>query len=82
MILATGEITTKDRAATWALSHLPPNLHPALSHTREVYLDTTKEDWPHSAHRPPRDGNRALPLSHFRPRACDRYRPPEQTDPH
>lgn len=36
--VATGEIRTKDAAATWALERLPPELQPPLAHAREAYL--------------------------------------------
>ncbi len=46
--LTTGEILTKDEAATWALTLLPPEHRPALEHARELYLTTTYQDetWP------------------------------------
>lgn len=36
--LATGEITSKDAAADWALVHLPPEHQPVLDHAKQLYL--------------------------------------------
>lgn len=45
--LATGQITSKDAAAEWALAQLPPELRPALEHARQLYLDCpySEESW-------------------------------------
>ncbi len=42
--LATGEIKTKDDAASWALAHLPPEHRPALEHARKRYLTCHYQD--------------------------------------
>jgi streptomycin 3"-adenylyltransferase len=36
--LATGEITSKDAAADWALAQLPSEHRPVLDHARQLYL--------------------------------------------
>ena len=45
--LATGEIRSKDAAADWALSRLPPEHRPVLAHARELYLTRryAEETW-------------------------------------
>jgi predicted nucleotidyltransferase len=43
--LATGEIRSKDEAATWALAHLPDEHRPVLAHARTAYLGEQPEDW-------------------------------------
>lgn len=44
--LATGEFTTKDRAAGWALPRLPSEQRPVLERARELYLAGIRdEDW-------------------------------------
>jgi streptomycin 3"-adenylyltransferase len=45
--LATGEIRSKDAAADWALSQLPPEHRPVLAHAKELYLTChyTDETW-------------------------------------
>ncbi len=45
--LATGEIRSKDEAATWALVRLRPEHRPVLAHARELYLTRryTEETW-------------------------------------
>lgn len=45
--LATGEIRSKDAAADWALSRLPPEHRPVLAHARELYLGYryAEESW-------------------------------------
>lgn len=45
--LATGEIRSKDEAATWALAHLRPERRPVLEHAKELYLTRryTEETW-------------------------------------
>lgn len=42
--LATGEIKTKDDAASWALARLPPEHRPALEHARKLYLTCHYQD--------------------------------------
>jgi streptomycin 3"-adenylyltransferase len=36
--LATGQLTSKDAAADWALARLPPEHRPVLQHAKELYL--------------------------------------------
>jgi len=45
--LATGEIRSKDAAADWALTRLPPEHRPVLRHARELYLTSSyaSETW-------------------------------------
>ncbi len=45
--LATGEIRSKDAAADWALSRLPPEHRPVLEHTLHLYLHCSyaEEAW-------------------------------------
>lgn len=45
--LATGEITSKDAAADWALAQLPPQHRPVLEHAKQLYLTRryTEETW-------------------------------------
>ncbi|MEV1332009.1 aminoglycoside adenylyltransferase family protein [Micromonospora costi] len=45
--LATGEIRSKDAAADWALTRLPPEHRPVLAYARELYLTRTyrEETW-------------------------------------
>jgi streptomycin 3"-adenylyltransferase len=45
--VATGEIRSKDAAADWALTHLPPEHRPALQHAKELYLSSSyaHETW-------------------------------------
>lgn len=43
--LETGEITSKDAAAAWALDRLPAGLRPALGHARAAYLGEERESW-------------------------------------
>lgn len=45
--LATGEIKSKDSAADWALSRLPPEHRPVLEHARDLYLTRryAEETW-------------------------------------
>ncbi|MGY0007649.1 aminoglycoside adenylyltransferase family protein [Micromonospora sp. I033] len=45
--LATGQIRSKDAAADWALTRLPPAHRPVLDHARELYLHRryTEETW-------------------------------------
>ncbi len=45
--LATGQIRSKDAAADWAISALPPEHRPALEHARDLYLDCSyaQEQW-------------------------------------
>ncbi|MCP3798393.1 aminoglycoside adenylyltransferase family protein [Allokutzneria sp. A3M-2-11 16] len=45
--LATGEIRTKDAAADWALTRLPPEHRPVLRHAKELYLHRryAEEHW-------------------------------------
>ncbi|MEV5552299.1 aminoglycoside adenylyltransferase family protein [Nonomuraea wenchangensis] len=42
--LATGEITSKDAAADWALARLPPRHRPVLEHARNLYLTCHYQD--------------------------------------
>ncbi len=45
--LSTGQIWSKDVAADWAISGLPPEHRPALSHARDLYLNCpySHESW-------------------------------------
>lgn len=45
--LATGDIRSKDAAATWALARLPPEHRPVLEHAQDLYLNDryTEESW-------------------------------------
>jgi streptomycin 3"-adenylyltransferase len=43
--LATGGIRSKDAAASWALTHLPPEHRPVLARARAVYLGDREEHW-------------------------------------
>ncbi|CAM5388180.1 aminoglycoside adenylyltransferase family protein [Streptomyces griseomycini] len=45
--LATGRIRSKDAAADWALTRLPPEHRPVLEHARRLYLDRRycEESW-------------------------------------
>ncbi|RPE43141.1 streptomycin 3'-adenylyltransferase [Streptomyces sp. Ag109_O5-1] len=45
--LATGQIKSKDAAASWALAQLPPAHRPALEHARQLYLNCpySEESW-------------------------------------
>ncbi|WP_204016316.1 aminoglycoside adenylyltransferase family protein [Sphaerimonospora thailandensis] len=45
--LATGEVTSKDAAAGWALAQLPPEHRPVLRHAKELYLSCryAEERW-------------------------------------
>ena len=43
--LASGEIRSKDEAASWALERLPEEHRPVLAHARAVYLGEEPEDW-------------------------------------
>lgn len=43
--MATNEIRSKDAAAEWALSRLPPDLRPVLARARELYLDGGYGSW-------------------------------------
>ncbi len=45
--LATGEIRSKDAAADWALTQLPPGHRPVLEHARHLYLHCSyaEESW-------------------------------------
>lgn len=45
--VATGELRSKDAAADWALSKLPPEHRPVLRHARGLYLDRqySEERW-------------------------------------
>lgn len=45
--LATGEIRSKDAAASWALAQLPSKHRPVLAHARELYLHRrySEESW-------------------------------------
>lgn len=45
--IATGEIRSKDAAADWALTQLPPEHRPVLRHARDLYLTRryTEESW-------------------------------------
>lgn len=45
--LATGKIRSKDAAADWALSRLPPGCRPVLAYARELYLNSrySEETW-------------------------------------
>jgi streptomycin 3"-adenylyltransferase len=42
--LATGEILSKDAAASWALQRLPAEHRPVLAHARQLYLETSYVD--------------------------------------
>ncbi|MGI5471872.1 aminoglycoside adenylyltransferase family protein [Streptomyces sp. CA-132043] len=44
--LATGTLTTKDAAADWALTRLPPEHHPVPTRARDIYLGRTPDHWP------------------------------------
>jgi streptomycin 3"-adenylyltransferase len=39
--VATGEVMSKDAAASWALRRLPPEDRPVLEHARQLYLTST-----------------------------------------
>ena len=43
--LETAEMTTKDKAAAWAMPKLPPSLAPLLETARAAYLGETKARW-------------------------------------
>lgn len=43
--LATGDIRSKDEAASWALARLPEQHRPVLAHARAAYLGEAPEDW-------------------------------------
>ena len=43
--LATGDLTSKDLAAAWALEHLPPERRAALARARAVYLGQEQDRW-------------------------------------
>jgi streptomycin 3"-adenylyltransferase len=43
--LATGEIRSKDEAASWALARLPEEHRPVLAHARAAHLGEVAEDW-------------------------------------
>jgi len=45
--LATGKISSKDAAADWAISELPPEHRRALEHARNLYLNYpySQESW-------------------------------------
>ena len=43
--LETAEMTTKDKAAAWAMPKLPPSLAPLLETARAAYLGETKDRW-------------------------------------
>lgn len=45
MTLATGEVTTKDRATEWALDRLPSRYRPALNLARLAYLGEAEDEW-------------------------------------
>ncbi len=48
LTLATGQVGSKDEAATWALERLPAEHRPVLEHARDLYRRTTYADetWP------------------------------------
>ena len=43
--LATGEITTKDVAAKWAILKLPERFSPLLTMAKEAYLGNSSDEW-------------------------------------
>lgn len=43
--LASGEIRSKDEAASWALARFPEEHRPVLAHARAAYLGEEPEDW-------------------------------------
>ncbi len=43
--LATGVIGSKDRAADWAIEHLPAEHRSVLRRARDLYLDGADDDW-------------------------------------
>lgn len=45
MTLDTGEITSKDIAADWAIARLPEAERRVLAHARAIYLGDEAEDW-------------------------------------
>lgn len=45
MTVTTGEFATKDEAAAWALSRLPPEHRPVLERARAIYLGHEEDRW-------------------------------------
>ena len=45
MTLITGEVTSKDKAATWALDRLPAQHRPLLNLARLAYLGKAGDAW-------------------------------------
>ncbi|MEU0870367.1 aminoglycoside adenylyltransferase family protein [Nocardia brasiliensis] len=45
MTVATGVITSKDKAAEWVLDRIAPEHRPVLAHARSVYLGAAEENW-------------------------------------
>lgn len=45
MTVATGVITSKDKAAEWVLDRIAPEHRPMLAHARSVYLGAAEENW-------------------------------------
>ncbi|MET0741378.1 MAG: aminoglycoside adenylyltransferase family protein [Candidatus Nanopelagicales bacterium] len=45
--LATGEVTSKDAAADWALQRLPIEQRPVLQRARDIYVGDHPEEWSH-----------------------------------
>jgi streptomycin 3"-adenylyltransferase len=43
--LATGEIRSKDAAASWVLARIPEEHRPVPAHARAAYLGEATEDW-------------------------------------
>jgi streptomycin 3"-adenylyltransferase len=67
--LATGEIRSKDAAADWALTRLPPEHRPVLEHAKQLYLtrDYAEETWS--------DELKAQVASHVEAVLCEINRP-------